>query len=207
MKAPAVYILASQRKGTLYIGVTSNLIQRIWQHREGLVEGFTRQYGVKTLVWYEQHESMESAIAREKTLKKWNRDWKLRLIEKRNPQWLDLWPEITGEVPLDNSTTSPSSFPSVSIGNPLSTPQSPPSAPSSLSKPSALPTSSTLPTPPALTTPSALPRPSSLPSPSSPSAPSSPNASIGDPALTPPHSNRGQPLHGNVEVVGKGDSA
>ena len=136
MKAPAVYILASQRKGTLYIGVTSNLIQRIWQHREGLVEGFTRQYGVKTLVWYEQHESMESAIAREKTLKKWNRDWKFRLIEKRNPQWLDLWPEITGEAPLDNGTTPPSSFPSASIGNPLSAPQSPPFAPSSLSTPS-----------------------------------------------------------------------
>ena len=104
MKAPAVYILASQRNGTLYIGVTSNLIQRIWQHREGVVEGFTQQHGVKTLVWYEQHETMESAIAREKALKKWNRDWKLRLIEKRNPQWLDLWPEITGEVPPLNST-------------------------------------------------------------------------------------------------------
>ena len=99
MKAPAAYILASQRNGTLYIGVTSNLIQRIWQHREGVVDGFSQQYGVKTLVWYEQHETMDSAIAREKALKRWNRDWKLRLIEKRNPQWLDLWPEITGEAP------------------------------------------------------------------------------------------------------------
>ena len=98
MKAPAVYILASQRNGTLYVGVTSDLIQRIWQHRESVVEGFSQQYGIKTLVWYEQHETMESAIAREKTLKKWNRDWKLRLIQKHNPQWLDLWPEITGEV-------------------------------------------------------------------------------------------------------------
>ncbi|AEJ03185.1 GIY-YIG nuclease family protein [Nitrosomonas sp. Is79A3] len=96
--APAVYLLASQRNGTLYIGVTSNLIQRIWQHREGLAEGFTKKYGVKTLVWYEQHATMESAIAREKALKKWNRAWKLRLIEETNPQWRDLWPEINGET-------------------------------------------------------------------------------------------------------------
>lgn len=98
MMAPAVYLLASQRNGTLYIGVTSNLIQRIWQHREGLAEGFTKKYRVKTLVWYEQHATMESAIAREKALKKWNRAWKLRLIEETNPQWRDLWPEINGEV-------------------------------------------------------------------------------------------------------------
>ncbi|MBL0010128.1 MAG: GIY-YIG nuclease family protein [Nitrosomonas sp.] len=96
--APAVYLLASQRNGTLYIGVTSNLIQRIWQHREGLAEGFTKKYGVKTLVWYEQHATMESAIAREKALKKWNRAWKLKLIEETNPQWRDLWPEINGET-------------------------------------------------------------------------------------------------------------
>ncbi len=98
MKAPAVYILASERNGTLYIGVTSDLIQRIWQHREGVVEGFTQQYAVKTLVWYEQHETMESAISREKALKKWNRDWKLRLIAERNPDWNDLWFEITGQM-------------------------------------------------------------------------------------------------------------
>jgi putative endonuclease len=98
MKAPAVYILASERNGTLYIGVTSDLIQRIWQHREGVVEGFTQQYAVKTLVWYEQHETMESAITREKSLKKWNREWKLRLIEERNPDWDDLWFEITGQI-------------------------------------------------------------------------------------------------------------
>lgn len=96
--APAVYLLASQRNGTLYIGVTSNLIQRIWQHREGLAEGFTKKYGVKTLVWYEQHATMESAIAREKALKKWNRAWKLKLIEETNPQWRDLWAEINGET-------------------------------------------------------------------------------------------------------------
>ena len=98
MKGPYVYLLASQRNGTLYIGVTSNLIQRIWQHREGLAEGFTQKYGVKTLVWYEQHATMESAIAREKALKKWNRAWKLKLIEETNPQWRDLWPEINGET-------------------------------------------------------------------------------------------------------------
>ncbi len=93
---PYVYILASQKNGTLYIGVTSNLVQRIWQHREGLAEGFTKQYKVKTLVWYEQHGTMESAISREKALKKWNRAWKLGLIEKTNPHWLDLWSEIVG---------------------------------------------------------------------------------------------------------------
>jgi putative endonuclease len=98
MKQPAVYILASERNGTLYIGVTSNLIQRIWQHREGVFEGFSRQYSVKTLVWHEIHTSMETAIKREKTLKKWNRAWKLKLIEERNPGWIDLWPEINGEV-------------------------------------------------------------------------------------------------------------
>lgn len=98
MMSPAVYLLASQRNGTLYIGVTSNLIQRIWQHREGLAEGFTKKYRVKTLVWYEQHATMESAIAREKALKKWNRAWKLKLIEETNPQWRDLWPEINGET-------------------------------------------------------------------------------------------------------------
>ena len=98
MKDPYVYLLASQRNGTFYIGVTSNLIQRIWQHREGLAEGFTQKYGVKTLVWYEQHATMESAIAREKALKKWNRAWKLKLIEETNPQWRDLWPEINGET-------------------------------------------------------------------------------------------------------------
>ena len=91
MKQPAVYILASERNGTLYIGVTSNLPQRIWQHREGLVEGFTNRYSVKMLVWYEMHESMESAIMREKALKKWRREWKLELIEQSNAQWRDLW--------------------------------------------------------------------------------------------------------------------
>ena len=99
MKYPAVYMLASQRNGTLYIGVTSDLIKRVWQHREGFADGFTKQYGVKTLVWYEQHETMDSAISKEKAMKKWLRKWKLSTIEKSNPEWRDLWPEIIGAVP------------------------------------------------------------------------------------------------------------
>jgi putative endonuclease len=86
----AVYILASQRNGTLYIGVTSNLPKRVWEHREGVVAGFTKDYGVKNLVWYELHENAESAITREKQIKKWNRIWKLSMIEKANPDWKDL---------------------------------------------------------------------------------------------------------------------
>jgi putative endonuclease len=84
-------MLASQRNGTLYVGVTSNLVQRVWQHKEGLAEGFTKKYGVKLLVWYEQHETMESAIAREKAIKEWQRAWKIELIEKSNPEWNDLY--------------------------------------------------------------------------------------------------------------------
>ncbi|MCP5241075.1 MAG: GIY-YIG nuclease family protein [Zoogloeaceae bacterium] len=94
MKQPCVYLLASKRNGTLYVGVTSNLAQRIWQHKEGVAEGFTKEHGVKTLVWYEVHESMESAIAREKAIKEWRREWKLSLIEKQNPEWRDLYAEI-----------------------------------------------------------------------------------------------------------------
>lgn len=93
-KQPVVYILASQRNGTLYIGVTSNLTARIWQHKNDAVDGFTRKYRIHTLVHHEQHATMGSAIMREKQLKKWNRAWKLRLIKERNPQWQDLWPEI-----------------------------------------------------------------------------------------------------------------
>ncbi len=94
MKQPCVYLLASQRNGTLYVGVTSSLVQRVWQHREGLADGFTRKYGVKSLVWYEQHATMESAIQREKAIKEWKRDWKIALIEKTNPGWRDLYTEI-----------------------------------------------------------------------------------------------------------------
>jgi len=95
-KAFCVYMLASGRNGTLYLGVTSHLVQRAWQHKEGVVEGFTKEYDVKRLVWYEQHGNAESAITREKQLKKWNRIWKIRLIEEANPYWNDLYGEITG---------------------------------------------------------------------------------------------------------------
>ena len=94
-KQPAVYILASARNGTLYIGVTSDLHARTWQHREHMADGFTKQYDVTRLVWYELHGGMVEAITREKQLKKWNRAWKIRLIEDRNPTWSDLWPEIS----------------------------------------------------------------------------------------------------------------
>jgi len=93
-KQPAVYILASTRNGTLYTGVTSDLVKRIWEHRNNVVEGFTRRYGVHRLVWYELHESMESAIQREKRLKEWKRAWKLELIEGTNPDWQDLYDAI-----------------------------------------------------------------------------------------------------------------
>ncbi|CAB1367283.1 GIY-YIG nuclease family protein [Denitratisoma oestradiolicum] len=95
MKQPCVYILASRRNGTLYTGVTSNLIQRIWQHRNNLVGGFTKKYGVHTLVWFELHETMESAIGREKAIKEWRRAWKMALIEEKNPMWCDLYDSIT----------------------------------------------------------------------------------------------------------------
>jgi putative endonuclease len=93
-KCPCVYILASRRNGTLYVGVTSNLVQRVWEHKSDLVEGFTKRYGVHTLVWFEQHGSMDSAIAREKALKEWKRSWKLDLIETRNAGWRDLFEDI-----------------------------------------------------------------------------------------------------------------
>jgi putative endonuclease len=90
-----VYILASRRNGTLYIGVTSQLVQRVWQHKEGLADGFTKRYGLKTLVWYEQHDTAESAIGREKQIKKWERAWKVELIETENPYWNDLYDDVT----------------------------------------------------------------------------------------------------------------
>lgn len=89
-KQPCVYILASGKCGTLYIGVTSNLVARLHRHREGLIEGFTSRYGVTRLVYFEMADTMEAAIGREKQLKKWNRDWKLNLIEAGNPDWIDL---------------------------------------------------------------------------------------------------------------------
>jgi putative endonuclease len=89
-----VYLLASRRNGTLYIGMTDNLAQRVWMHRIGVLPGFTKRYGVKMLVWYEQHQTRESAFSRERQLKKWNRAWKLQLIEQTNPTWRDLYDDI-----------------------------------------------------------------------------------------------------------------
>ena len=93
-KQAAVYILASKPNGTLYIGVTSDLAKRVWEHKNSSVEGFTKKYGVHRLVYYELHDDMPAAITREKQLKKWNRAWKLELIEKQNPRWNDLWEGI-----------------------------------------------------------------------------------------------------------------
>ena len=93
-KQPAIYILASKRNGTLYIGVTSNLQKRAWEHKNDLIEGFTKQYKVHRLVYYELHADMVSAITREKQMKKWNRAWKLQLIDSQNPNWKDLWDGI-----------------------------------------------------------------------------------------------------------------
>ena len=93
-KQPAVYMLASKRNGTLYIGVTSDLVKRAEEHRSNAVEGFTRRYGVHSLVWYELHEDMASAIRREKRMKEWPRRWKLEFIEKANPEWQDLYRSI-----------------------------------------------------------------------------------------------------------------
>ena len=95
-KQPATYLIASKRNGTLYVGVTSNLVARVWQHRQHVAPGFTQRYGVLLLVWYELHPTMEAAIVREKRIKHWKRAWKIRLIEERNPYWRNLWPEIVG---------------------------------------------------------------------------------------------------------------
>ena len=90
-----VYILASECDGTLYVGVTSDLVKRVWQHREGLAEGFTNTYQVKHLVWFEVHGDIMAAIAREKQLKKWKRAWKVALIQEHNPDWRDLYEDFT----------------------------------------------------------------------------------------------------------------
>ena len=90
-----VYILASRRNGTLYIGMTDNLVGRVWQHQAESVPGFTKTYGVKALVWFEVHETREAALLRERQLKKWNRAWKLELIERGNPDWRDLASDLT----------------------------------------------------------------------------------------------------------------
>ncbi len=93
-KQPCVYLLASRRNDTLYVGVTSDLVKRIWEHKNDIVEGFTKRYRVHALVWFEPHETMESAIAREKAIKEWKRKWKLDLIEKSNPDCADLYPTV-----------------------------------------------------------------------------------------------------------------
>ena len=92
-----VYILASGKHGTLYIGVTNDLIRRVYEHRTDAVAGFTKKYAVHTLVYFEETDSIESAIRREKRLKKWSRDWKLDLIERHNPEWADLFPSLANQ--------------------------------------------------------------------------------------------------------------
>ena len=94
MKNYYVYILSSKRNGTLYTGVTSDIIKRVYEHKQNVVEGFTKKYNIHMLVWYEIHDSSESAINREKQIKKWKRAWKLKLIEKDNPKWVDLYESI-----------------------------------------------------------------------------------------------------------------
>jgi putative endonuclease len=118
---PAVYILASGRNGTLYIGVTSDLVKRAWQHRSRECGGFTSRYQVHRLVWYEQHGDMEHAITREKRLKKWDRAWKVRLIEERNLEWRDLWEEILGGATAHEEEKGPPA------GGPFGSPGFPPS--------------------------------------------------------------------------------
>ena len=95
-KFPCVYLLASKPNGVLYLGVTSDLIKRIWQHKNVFVDGFSKKYNVHNLVWFESHVYMESAIMREKRIKKWARDWKVALIEENNPGWADLYDQIIG---------------------------------------------------------------------------------------------------------------
>lgn len=97
-RSPCVYILASARNGTIYVGVTSDLPSRVSRHKQDLVEGFTKKYAVHRLVFYEMHDTMESAIRREKQIKEWRRLWKLRLIESMNPEWIDLFDEKTGTI-------------------------------------------------------------------------------------------------------------
>ena len=99
MKQYYVYIMASQRNGTLYTGVTSDLVKIVWQHKSGMIQGFTSKYKVNRLVYYEIHGDIREAIKREKNIQAWKRDWKLRLIEEKNPNWNDLYDVITGCQP------------------------------------------------------------------------------------------------------------
>jgi len=101
-----VYLLASSFHGTLYTGVTSNLLGRVWQHREEVTGGFTKRYDVKRLVWFEVHETMESAISREKSIKRWQRRWKVELIERQNPTWRDLAEDFGFDSLIKNKVDS-----------------------------------------------------------------------------------------------------
>ena len=101
MKSPCVYILASKKNGTMYVGVISDLVRRVSEHRNGEVAGFTQQYGVKLLVYFEMHATMTDAILREKQIKKWRRAWKLELIQRDNADWRDLHPDIVGAAPAN----------------------------------------------------------------------------------------------------------
>lgn len=94
METYYIYILASKRNGTLYTGVTNDLLRRVWEHKNAVVEGFSQKYGVKKLVWYESTTDIDAAIMREKQIKKWDRQWKIKMIEKENPNWKDLFDEI-----------------------------------------------------------------------------------------------------------------
>lgn len=93
-RQPCVYLLANRPDGTLYTGVTSDLVKRVWQHKNNVIEGFTKKYGVHRLVWYEIHSTMDTAIQREKRIKNWNREWKISLIIASNPAWRDLYPDL-----------------------------------------------------------------------------------------------------------------
>lgn len=99
MKQYFLYIMASKKNGTLYVGVISDIIKRVYEHKEGIIKGFTSQYDIKTLVYYEVFKDVEEAIKREKNVKAWKRDWKLKIIEEKNPDWLDLYDDITGSQP------------------------------------------------------------------------------------------------------------
>ena len=103
-----VYMLASKRNGTLYVGVTNNLLHRAWVHKNDLIDGFTKKYGVHILVWFEQFEDVHAAIAREKQIKGWNRAWKIKLIEKHNSGWNDLYDQLIGEITLPETPGFPS---------------------------------------------------------------------------------------------------
>ena len=102
-----VYMLASQRNGTLYIGVSNDIVRRTWEHKHDLIDGFTKKYGVHTLVWYEWHQDINAAITREKRMKRWNRAWKIALIEKHNSGWNDLYERLIAECPQTEAPGSP----------------------------------------------------------------------------------------------------